>query len=61
MKTKRPPLLQIIYEMVHTSVSDKTLATRFKLPLSKVQRYRLAVDRFYNGAEKEVSPMQRRR
>jgi hypothetical protein len=49
---KRDWTTQMIYDMLHTNVTDKALAARLKKPLAKIQRYRLAVDRFYNGAEK---------
>ena len=49
---KRDWTTQMIYDMLHTNVTDKALAARLKKPLAKIQRYRLAVDRLYNGAEK---------
>jgi hypothetical protein len=54
-------VLDIIRAMIKTSVTDQTLAKKSGLPLKLIQRYRLAVNRFYNGAEKEPGVKWRKR
>ena len=39
--------MQMIYDMLKSDVTDKTLAARMKIPLRDVVRYRLAVEKFY--------------
>ncbi len=44
--TRRPPLLQLIWDISNTTVTDATLARRYSLSIVTIRRYRLAVDRF---------------
>jgi len=44
---KRIPLLQMIYDMLNTNVSDGALAARMGVSVKIVKRYRQAVEKFY--------------
>jgi hypothetical protein len=49
---QRVPLLQMIYDMINSDASDETLASKLNIPLTEVQRYRISVNKFYDGARR---------
>jgi hypothetical protein len=53
--TKRSKLLQLIWDITNTTVTDATLAKRYNMTLVVIRRYRLAVDRFNGKEPKEVN------